>query len=230
MTLMRVHSAVLAGVLCLFAVAASADITRVSPAELDLGVEEFINVHGSNLIGAVETVVVFDGVHSVEPSFAGSDHLLVFVPTAVMVEAGRHTLVVRSVDAGGVVRTHGPATFTVRAPVNEGGPPLLSLPESAVGEVTGRNGGIVTYETFAWDANGEVPVTCSPASGETFRVGVTVVSCSATNTAGTAVGSFLAIVTDTTPPVLTVPGNIASGDPVVTFTASAVDNLDAPCR
>ncbi|HEX6083888.1 MAG TPA: HYR domain-containing protein [Thermoanaerobaculia bacterium] len=218
--------AVLVGFLCLFALTAAADITRVSPSEFDLGTEDFINIYGSNLIGTVETQVVFDGVHPVEPSFAGSDHLIVFVPTPVMGEAGEHTLVVRSIDDGGGVRTHGPVSFTVRAPQNEGGPPLLALPEIVVGEAMSPSGGIVTYEAFAYDANGEVPITCTPASGDTFRLGVTIVSCSATNSFGTTVGSFHAIVTDTMPPVVTVPANISSDTPVVTFTASATDNLD----
>jgi hypothetical protein len=213
------------GVLCLFALAASADITRVSPSELDLGTEDFINIFGSNLLGSLETQVVFDGLYPVEPSGIDSQHLVAFVPTEVMVQEGEHTLVVRSVDATGV-RTHGPVSFTVRAPQNEGGPPALSLPESAVGEAISPNGGIVVYEAFAFDANGEVPITCSPASGDMFRLGVTTVSCSATNPSGTTVGSFRAIVTDTMPPVVTVPDNIVSDDSVVTFTASAVDNLD----
>jgi hypothetical protein len=226
MTLMRFRERVaLVGVLCLFALAASADITRISPSQFDLGTEDFINIFGTNLLGSLETQVVFDGLYVVEPSGIDSQHLVAFVPTEVMVQAGEHTLVVRSVDAAGV-RTHGPVTFTVSAPDNEGGPPLLTLPESVVAEATSQEGGVVIYEASASDANGDVPVTCSPASGTTFRVGVTIVSCSASNTAGTTTGSFFAFVTDTTPPVVTVPANITSDDAVVTFTASAVDNLD----
>jgi hypothetical protein len=213
------------GILCLLALTASADITRVSPSQFDLGTEDYINIFGSNLLGSVETQVVFDGLYAVEPSGIDSQHLVVFVPTEVMVQEGQHTLVVRSVDAAGV-RTHGPATFTVTAPVIDPGPPQLSLPESVVGEATSRNGGVVVYEAFAFDANGEVPVTCTPASGQNFPLGVTTVRCSATNTSGTTSGSFFAFVSDTTPPVVTVPANITSDDSVVTFTASAVDNLD----
>ncbi|HYC91511.1 MAG TPA: HYR domain-containing protein [Thermoanaerobaculia bacterium] len=224
---MQIQSrAVLVGALCLFALAAAADITRISPSEVDLNTEEFMNVYGANLVGSVSTEVVFDGVHAVEPSFAATDHLIVFIPPSVTGEAGQHTLVVRSLDDGGGVRLHGPVSFTVSAPQNEGGPPLLSLPEIVVGEAMSPNGGIVTYEALAYDADGDVPITCTPASGDTFRLGVTIVSCSATNTSGTTVGSFFAIVTDTTPPVVTVPDNISTDNPVVTFTASATDNLD----
>lgn len=211
--------------MCLFAVTASAGITRISPAQFDVGVEDFINIYGSSLLGSTATIVVFDGVHAVEPSFAGSDHLIVFVPTPVVYQEGEHTLVVRSID-GTAVRTHGPVTFTVRAPVvDPGGPPLLSLPEFVVEEATSPNGAVVTLDASAYDASGPVPVTCTPASGSTFRFGVTNVTCSATNTAGTSSGSFQVNVTDTTPPVLTVPDHIITDDAVVTFTVTATDNL-----
>jgi hypothetical protein len=59
-------------------------------------------------------------------------------------------------------------------------------------------------------------------------MGFTVVSCSATDIGGTANGSFLVFVTDFTPPVVTAPADIVTGDPVVTFTATAVDNIDGP--
>lgn len=215
------------GILCLLAMAAAADITRISPSQFDLGTESFINIFGTNLLGSVETQVVFDGLYAVEPSGIDSQHLVAFVPTEVMVQEGTHTLTVRSVDATGV-RTHGPVTFTVTAPVVDPGPPLLSLPESVNGEATSPNGGVVTYEASAFDADGPLPITCTPASGENFRVGVTNVQCSATNASGTTSGSFLVFVSDTTPPVVTVPANITSDDPVVTFTASATDNLDGP--
>lgn len=214
------------GFLCLLALTASADITRVSPSELDLNAEEFIEIFGSSLIGTVGTEVLFDGVHPVEPSFAASDHLIVFVPPPVMGVAGQHTLAVRSLDDAGGVRTHGPVSFTVRAPQHDDGPPLLAMPEIVVGEAAGPDGGVVVYEALAYDANGALPIACTPASGETFPLGVTIVSCSASNASGTTEGSFYALVVDTTPPVVTVPGDIASDSPVVTFTAAAVDNVD----
>lgn len=218
---------VLVGILCVLAMAAAADITRISPSQFDLGTEDFINIFGTNLLGSVETQVVFDGLYSVEPSGIDSQHLVAFVPTEVMVQEGEHTLTVRSVDATGV-RTHGPVTFTVTAPVVDPGPPLLSLPESVNGEATSPSGGVVTYEASAFDADGPLPITCTPASGENFRLGVTNVQCSATNASGTTTGSFLVFVSDTTPPVVTVPADITSDESVVTFTASAVDNLDGP--
>jgi hypothetical protein len=216
-------SVVLAGILCLLAGAAFADITRISPSEIDWNAEEFLNIYGSNLAGTTATLVVFDGQHSVEPSGADASHLVVFVPPGVTAVAGQHSFVVQAVDGAGI-RTYGPVAFTVRArQTDPGGPPVLALPESVNEQAFGPNGATVSFEAYATDADGPVPVTCSPASGSTFQLGFTTVQCSATNTAGTSSGSFNVFVIDLTPPVVTVPANIVTGDPVVTFTATATD-------
>ena len=224
---MRVHSSVvLAAVLCLFSAVASADIARISPSQFDLGVEDFISIYGDNLTGTVETTVVFDGAIEVEPSLLSPEQLMVWVPTAVVLQEGQHTLVVRAVDGAGI-RTYGPVSFTVSGPViDPNAPPVLSLPEIVNGEATSLQGGVVTYEASASDADGPVPVTCSPPSGAIFPMGSTIAQCSASNAGGTTTGSFYVFVVDSQPPVVTVPANIVSDDPVVTFTASAVDAID----
>ncbi len=57
--------------------------------------------------------------------------------------------------------------------------------------------------------DGSVPVSCAPASGATFPLGTTTVSCSASDTSGNvANGSFTITVQDTTPPILTLPNNL----------------------
>src|SRR5205085_441849 len=76
--------------------------------------------------------------------------------------------------------------------------------------------------------------TCSPSSGSTFPVGTTTVTCSATDSHGnTGSASFTVTVTlnDTTPPVVSVPGDFSvdtesAGGTTVTFSASANDNVD----
>jgi hypothetical protein len=216
---------VLAGILSLLTLSASAQISRISPSNFDLGAESFINIFGSNLTGTVETSVVFDGLYAVEPGIATSTQLNVFVPTEVMLQEGTHSLVVRAIDGAGV-REYGPVTFTVTAPVVDNGPPLLNLPEIVVAEATSSEGTVVNYEASAYDADGSVPITCTPASGASFNFGYTNVQCSATNTSGTTNGSFYVLVSDTTPPVVTVPGNIVSESPVVTYSGqSAVDAI-----
>jgi hypothetical protein len=80
-------------------------------------------------------------------------------------------------------------------------------------------------------------ITCSPASGSTFGINpttskTTTVSCTAADPAGnTAAGSFTATVQDTTPPVLSLPGNLtvnATGPSgaTITYTATATDIVD----
>jgi hypothetical protein len=224
---MRAHSAAfLAAVLCLFSVTAAADIARVSPSQFDLGVEDFISIFGDNLVGTVETTVTFDGVNTLEPSFASPSELIVWVPITIVNQEGQHTLVVRAVDATGV-RTYGPVSFMVTAPViDPGGPPILALPELVVAEATLATGTAVTFDANAYDAAGPVALTCVPASGSVFPLDSSVVNCSASNAAGTTTGSFSVFVSDYTPPVLTLPADIVSDAAVVTFTASAVDGID----
>ncbi|MCI0478960.1 HYR domain-containing protein, partial [Candidatus Uhrbacteria bacterium] len=171
---------------------------------------------------------VFDGIYEVGPSTATSTVLTVVVPIDVTVFEGAHTLEVWSYDAT-ETRVHGPVTFTVEAEPGSG-PPLLTLPEFVVGEATSPAGGTVTYDVSAVSAvtGDPVPVTCTPPSGSSFPMGFTTVSCSATDSEGTTSGSFTVFVTDFTPPVVTVPADIVSASPVVTFTATAVDNIDGP--
>ena len=59
---------------------------------------------------------------------------------------------------------------------------------NAAANATGAN---VTYSVAATDAVGVVSQTCSPASGTSFNVGLTVVTCTAKDAAGnTATASF----------------------------------------
>ena len=223
---MRVKSAVLVGALCVFAFAAEAEIARISPQSFAPSGEDYITVFGSNLTGSVATFVVFDGAIEIEPQSASPDQLFVWVPVSVLNVEGQHCLTVRSVDTSGV-RTHGPACFTVVLPDSGGdGPPLLSIPEFVGAEATSPAGASVTYEASATDADGPVTLTCSRPSGSTFPLGATTVTCSAANSFGTSTGTFYVYVGDTTPPVLTLPADIDATDTVVTFTTSAVDNID----
>jgi hypothetical protein len=110
--------------------------------------------------------------------------------------------------------------------------PSLSLPGDISVEATDASGSVATYTATASDAvAGTVPVTCTPASGSTFPLGATTVTCTASDPAGnTATGSFTVTVVDTTPPSLNLPGNLSreatgpSGT-VVTYTATASDTV-----
>ncbi|KGQ20841.1 Hyalin [Lysobacter dokdonensis DS-58] len=109
-------------------------------------------------------------------------------------------------------------------------PPALTLPADFDVEATSPAGAAVGFTATANDlVSGDVPVTCTPASGTTLALGPTTVSCSATDDAGNAGnGSFVATVVDTTPPALVVPADITSeatsaAGAVVTFATSASD-------
>lgn len=112
-------------------------------------------------------------------------------------------------------------------------PPVLNLPANITTEATSPGGAIVSYTASATDAvDGSVAPICTPASGSIFALGVTPVTCSATNNAGyTANGSFTVTVRDTTPPKVTVPANITteatgSSGATVTYIDSAMDLVD----
>lgn len=112
-------------------------------------------------------------------------------------------------------------------------PPLLALPGNQDPiEATGPAGAIATFTASASDRGADLPssaVVCAPASGSTFPLGTTSVTCTATDSAGqTSSGNFMVSVEDTTTPIVTVPANIiaaatSAAGGAVTFSASATD-------
>jgi hypothetical protein len=122
-------------------------------------------------------------------------------------------------------------SFTVT--VQDTTAPDLSIPFEIIVEATGASGAAVSYSASASDlVDGVVAVNCSPVSGSTFALGTTHVDCSATDAAGnTASGSFAITIQDTTPPSLSLPGDItqeATGPDgaAVSYGASASDLVD----
>lgn len=79
-------------------------------------------------------------------------------------------------------------TITVRDTTR----PTLSLPGDLVGKATGPAGVVVTFEATAQDLVDPDPaVICQPASGSTFSVGATTITCTSTDDAGNAAtGTF----------------------------------------
>ncbi len=124
------------------------------------------------------------------------------------------------------------AKGSLKVTVTDNTPPSLTLTDQKA-EATSASGAVVTYETFANDiVDGAVAVTCDKASGATFALGTTTVTCSATDTRGNkGTGSFTVIVKDTTAPTLkldagkTVEATGTSGA-AVSYAASASDAVD----
>jgi len=123
-------------------------------------------------------------------------------------------------------------TLTVSAPADTT-PPAVTVPADITAEATGPSGAAVSFSASASDiVDGALTPTCSPASGSTFPLGTTSVTCSATDVAGnTGSASFNVTVVDTTPPVVTVPADITAeatgpSGAAVSFSASASDIVD----
>jgi hypothetical protein len=114
------------------------------------------------------------------------------------------------------------------------GGPILTLPDNMTVEATGPGGAAVSFSASAADiVDGNVPVTCTPASGTAFAFGTTTVTCEASDSSQhTNTGSFLVTVQDTTAPAIashadvTIETDSATGV-IVTYTSpSTTDAVD----
>jgi hypothetical protein len=146
----------------------------------------------------------------------------------------------------------GRASFTVTVNPDTAAP-VINVPENMVVEATSADGAEVSFEVTAEDnvdgiatleedgititqddVGGDINISCTPASGSTFQIGETTVECTATDATGnTGTSSFTVTIQDTTPPAISVPGDIteeATGPngAVVSFDVSAQDLVDGP--
>jgi hypothetical protein len=149
-------------------------------------------------------------------------------PSGSTFPVGATTVVCTATDKEGLV-----STLSSTVTVVDNAAPVLTVPGNINAVASGPSGAVVTYSASATDAvDGTDPVTCTPASGSTFPVGATSVTCTATDTNHlTSIATFTVTVKASAPPVVTVPSNItasatgASGA-VVTFSSSATDAAD----
>jgi hypothetical protein len=111
-------------------------------------------------------------------------------PGAVWDEA-RHEVVL----FGGEIPTYpyvSDETWTFAGNVNDTTPPDITVPGPLVVDAASASGAVVTFSVTAVDAvSGRVTPSCDHPSGTLFPIGVTSVTCSASDAAGnTATGSF----------------------------------------
>jgi hypothetical protein len=115
-------------------------------------------------------------------------------------------------------------------------PPTITVPGAMTVNATSAAGATVSYAVSVTDnRDAEPSVSCTPASGSVFPVGLTTVSCTATDAAGnTSTASFTVRVVDldTGAPTITTPASVvvnatSPSGAVVTYAASASDDRDA---
>jgi hypothetical protein len=115
---------------------------------------------------------------------------------------GANSVTCKATDVAGNTGTSSPFTVTVQDTTG----PTLSLP-APTAAATSLAGATVSYNASANDlVDGAVSVSCSPASGSTFPIGVTPVNCSAADSrSNNSSGSFSVTVTNSGP-TITIPG------------------------
>lgn len=207
-------------------------ISSVSPEAITVNSgEHFITVRGRNFWlwpRAVVTISGPAGTSTVESNTLSDSWLEVWVRSDIVATVGRYSVVVTNPDGA----KSAAAYFDV---VNAPGP-ILYLSPTLFAEAEGPQGAHVKFSAQGTTADGKpARVTCSHQSGDLFSLGNTNVTCTATDESrGTSTTRTMTVtVGDTTPPVLTVPDDFtveATGPDgaVVTYEASAVDNVDGP--
>ncbi|HEX5333378.1 MAG TPA: HYR domain-containing protein [Cellulomonas sp.] len=145
------------------------------------------------------------------------------VASGVTFPLGNTTVTCSAADAHGNISPSQSFTVTVQDTTR----PTVTVPVNMTLEATSANGAQGTYASSAADlVDGTLTPTCAPAAGATFPLGLTTVTCTATDAhANTATGSFTVTVVDTTAPVVSVPANIAT---LATSAAGAVVTFAAP--
>jgi hypothetical protein len=180
-----------------------------------------VTLDGSGADGDPADILSFEWTEAATPLGTAAR---ITVPLGV----GTHALTLTVSDRAGLS-----ATACTTVTVTDTTAPLVHVPADAVLEATSPGGDTYTYAAAARDlVDGEGTPTCAPVSGATFPLGATPVTCSATDARGNlGSAAFTVTVTDTTAPVITVPGNVTveatSGIGAIhNYAASASDAVD----
>ena len=151
-------------------------------------------------------------------------------PSGSAFPLGETTVSCTVTDAHGNTST---GTFSITVTPTDTTSPVVSVPADVTKEATSGSGAQVAFTASASDnVDGPLPASCSPASGATFPIGSTIVTCRATDAQGnTGSASFMVAIRDTTAPTVSVPAGVtreasSSAGAAVTFSASAVDAVD----
>lgn len=245
------------GLLCLLVLLPSAafaqtrgSITSLSPSSFySFEFEQNATITGTDLFGdlygAPDSDNIFQSTQLIVDGPAGTfnqdisggfrqpnslnDTIFIAIPDVTLTVEGRYSVTILAHDTTGD-RLIGPVYYSVVARV-VAQPPLISVPENVIGEADSPTGGHVTFIVSGFSFVDPPPaptITCNHNSGDFFPLGATTVNCTATDSFGSASGSFEVFVADSLPPVITVPANFSSNTSVVTYSVSAVDAVDGP--
>ncbi len=201
-------------------------ITSLSPSSFKVNSGEyFITVFGTS----PGNTLVYDGPaghfeRDVSATF--STNVVGWVPEAIIAKSGTHSLKVRNSSG---IETNSLSFEVVGFKFF---PLVILVPDLLLVQPKIREGAFVKWEVIP--IGGEDPnpvVSCDHESGAFFLMGLTVVTCNASNTFGEkAEAKFTINVVDQEGPLVTVPKDIrvparSNEGALVEFTASAVDEI-----
>jgi hypothetical protein len=201
-------------------------ITSLSPSSFKVNSGEyFITVYGTN----PGNTLVFDGPaghfeRAVSATFTGN--VVGWIPEAIVAKAGTHSLKVR--DANGI-ETNSLSFDVVGFKFFD---LAMLVPDVLFVQAQSRSGATVKFDVYA--VGGEDPnptAKCDIDSGSFFKMGNTVVNCTASNSLGErADAKFTITVADRVGPVVTVPSDIrvparSNEGAIVEFSPKAVDDI-----
>jgi fibronectin type 3 domain-containing protein len=108
-------------------------------------------------------------------------------------------------------------------------PPVITVPADMTVPATGPSGAVVTYTATATDdVDGALTPSCAPASGSTFPVGTTTVTCTATDShANSASKTFTVTVTPLVDDPPGVPAGLLANVTSVAVALDWADNTEA---
>jgi large repetitive protein len=164
-----------------------------------------LNVPGGQTVeatGPSGAVVSYSGV-SASDTVSGNLTATCSKGSGTAFPLGATTVNCTATDGAGNSRTG-----SFRITVKDTKPPAVTVPAGKAVEATGPATAVTYAGVAATDTvSGNLTPQCTKASGSTFPVGTTTVTCTATDGSGnSASGNFAVTVKDTTPPVVTVPG------------------------
>jgi len=201
--------------------------TITYPADSDLGLSGMpanLSVNATSASGAVVTYAPPTGTDEAGEAPTVSCSLV----SGSTFPIGTTTVTCSAMDADDTPSTVS-ASFTVT--VNDTDLGLSGLPANISAMATSSSGAVVTYQApIAVDEAGDSPaatVSCTPASGATFPVGTTTVTCTATSaddTPSVVTGHFTITVGVDLQLLLSITPQTATTGTVVTASASLTNN------